>query len=67
MAHVCEVCGKDYSKKSNLNRHVMSVHEDKRYQCSVCNKQFKRRYILSKHMKLHESDPTVGQYGVMKL
>ena len=62
MANVCEVCGKHFSKKSNLTRHVMSVHENKRYQCPVCNKQFKRRYLLTSHVKLHECDPTVVQY-----
>ena len=62
MANVCKVCVKHFSRKSNLNRHVMCVHENKRYQCPVCNKQFKRRYLLPSHMNLHECGPTVGQY-----
>ena len=62
MANVCKVCVKHFSRKSNLNRHVMCVHENKRYQCHVCNKQFKRRYLLPSHMNLHECGPTVGQY-----
>ena len=62
MANVCKVCVKHFSRESNLNRHVMCVHENKRYQCPVCNKQFKRRYLLQSHMNLHECGPTVGQY-----
>ena len=60
MTDVCEICGQSFTKKSNLTRHVMSVHEHKHYKCPVCNKQFTRRYILNTHMKLHEieHDPT---------
>ena len=37
----CENCGKSFSDKSHMNRHVASVHEGKKpFKCQNCGKSF---------------------------
>lgn len=48
--HVCSVCQKQYSKKSNLLRHDKAAHSEKRILCEQCDKAFKRKYLLTRHM-----------------
>ena len=46
---ICETCGKNFSKKSHLNRHI------KNFKCTICDNQFQKLYNLNKHIKnLHE-------------
>ena len=35
--HKCLNCGSQFSSKSNLRKHVESVHEGKKYPCDVCD------------------------------
>ena len=58
-ANDCIVCGKRYTSKSNLLRHVKTIHKNILYQCSVCQKKFQHLDLLSSHWKdCHK----VGQY-----
>ena len=46
--HRCDPCKKEFSKKSNLKRHVESIHEKGREKCFLCEKEFRN---LASHME----------------
>ncbi|CAB4068472.1 KRAB [Lepeophtheirus salmonis] len=47
------------TKKANLNRHILSVHQNKRqFTCSDCGANFKRKDTLKTHSLLHNKDNT---------
>ena len=53
MALSCEHCGKCYSKKSKLERH-MRIHTGERpYQCNACFKNFMNLDHLRQHLRTH--------------
>lgn len=39
IAHKCPECGKDFTRKSELQDHLMTVHSIERpiYECSLCH------------------------------
>ena len=47
-----------FTQKENLNRHVQTIHEDKKqFKCSMCDKTFKRKDKLVSHDKeVHEKE-----------
>jgi hypothetical protein len=48
----CHLCALSFSRKTNLQRHVSQVHENKKdYVCSAneCDRSFKRKHDLAKH------------------
>lgn len=48
----CALCGRDFSNKSNLNRHHSIVHVALRnFECARCPKKFKLRQGLKTHMQ----------------
>lgn len=48
----CLLCGRDFSNKSNLNRHHSIVHVAIRnFECARCPKKFKLRQGLKTHMQ----------------
>ena len=49
--HVCDTCGKEFSKKDHLTKHKKEVHDRSRiiFQCNICNKAFKRYAHLKSH------------------
>ena len=56
MKHVCSICNKQFSKRSDLIRHTKSQHEGIRYNCTNCDKRFTDKAYLRKHIKIkHES------------
>lgn len=51
----CEVCGKTYGSKAALHAHVLSVHEDRKFNCNHCGKVLKSRDALVNHVaSIHE-------------
>lgn len=52
----CELCESAFGMKSNLKRHVMTVHEDRRgHQCEICGAAFGLKQNLETHVRVkHE-------------
>jgi uncharacterized Zn-finger protein len=47
-------CGKGYSTKFNLKRHIETSHlKIKKYRCHDCDKQFASKQNLNEHMHIH--------------
>lgn len=48
----CEICHSKFARRSNLYKHVRSVHSATRqYKCDICNYAFKRQDHLLKHKR----------------
>jgi len=51
---MCIVCNKVSSQKTNLKKHILSMHtEDAPQNCSFCGKQFKNKNTLQNHVSLN--------------
>lgn len=51
----CNGCSKIFSKKSNLNDHVLAKHSNlEKYVCSVCKKSFSYKQSFNRHMNVHK-------------
>ena len=46
----CNSCPKTFSKKSNLTRHIQSVHLKNKNLCDKCDKQFSTKTDLCRHV-----------------
>ena len=48
----CDDCGKQYSSKETLNKHIRLVHKKNlRIECDLCNKELSCKTALLKHMR----------------
>lgn len=48
----CTICGTKFARRSNLYKHLRSVHEDERkFSCDLCSFKFKRQDHLIKHKR----------------
>jgi len=57
--HTCETCGKEYSKLSKYNDHVLTHSDVKPFDCKLCPKRFYSRSGLHKHVNAcHEQTRT---------
>nr|CDS24530.1 oocyte zinc finger protein XlCOF6 [Echinococcus granulosus] len=52
----CENCGKAFSSRGDLDRHISAVHEKKRpFTCEICGASFTQRCNLNAHISVvHE-------------
>merc|ERR1712141_816932 len=51
-AHKCEMCGKIFRSKANLEVHVNSLHNGIKYKCQLCDMPFMQLRTLNKRVKL---------------
>ncbi|XP_060554863.1 zinc finger protein 595-like [Ruditapes philippinarum] len=50
----CDVCGKKYGYKTDLDRHKIEVHsKTANYYCNICDKYLKTRAYIEDHMSMH--------------
>ena len=49
--HSCDRCEKSFSQKSDLSKHIKSVHLIVQYNCDQCEKSFSRKGVLKEHIK----------------
>ena len=52
----CENCDKAFSTRSNLNKHVSSIHVGKKpFKCDICDKNFSQKQKMKDHFAIvHE-------------
>ncbi|XP_068086267.1 zinc finger protein 184 [Anabrus simplex] len=53
---VCHLCGKSFTSRSVLNRHMVTHEKIKPHNCTYCGKGYTRKAELSKHMQVHSGD-----------
>ncbi|GBO09773.1 Zinc finger protein 197 [Araneus ventricosus] len=51
--HVCNVCNKIFTRRSNLRSHVLIHSDQKDYACDVCGKTFLLKRSLTRHNFVH--------------
>ena len=49
--HVCHICKKSFTDRSNMNAHMKIHTSDRPYACDLCGKTFKRKYDVTKHKR----------------
>ncbi|XP_063793012.1 zinc finger and BTB domain-containing protein 6 [Pseudophryne corroboree] len=53
---LCLQCGKTFTQKKNLNRHIRGHMGIRPFQCSVCLKTFTAKSTLQDHHNIHSGD-----------
>jgi uncharacterized C2H2 Zn-finger protein len=51
----CPYCQKAFSNKSNVNRHVQSIHKNVKHTCTKCDKTFTRKANMDRHTCIHQT------------
>ncbi|XP_021930582.1 zinc finger and SCAN domain-containing protein 31-like isoform X5 [Zootermopsis nevadensis] len=54
--HVCETCGKAFSRASRLKKHHKIHTGEKPYVCDACGKEFTESGNLTKHYRTHTKE-----------
>lgn len=52
----CHICKHTYINRSNLKRHLSTVHSGKIYECEICKERFDRQRQLSYHLRQHKRE-----------
>lgn len=52
----CIQCDRDFSTKTNLNRHMLSHQGNKPHVCPECSKSFSQKATLKQHMYTHTGE-----------
>ena len=47
----CQDCGKQFTQKDKLTKHINSIHKGIKYKCKQCDKEYKTASHRSTHVK----------------
>ena len=47
----CPTCGKQFSCRDNLKKHITEIHEEKKYNCELCDKKFSQAWGMKQHIE----------------
>ena len=59
MPYACPICGKNFSSKYTIPKHIRLMHTEKGvrpFPCEVCDKRFTQRHHLRDHMLSHTGE-----------
>ncbi|XP_054722815.1 gastrula zinc finger protein XlCGF8.2DB-like [Uloborus diversus] len=57
--HVCDICYREFTQKSNLKRHYTNHSEYRPHGCGLCGKRFTDKYTLETHLAIHTGEKYV--------
>src|SRR5262249_22951201 len=54
--HKCSECGKAFSRKDHLSRHMIIHNEQRPYSCRICARAFSQKVYLTRHEQTHGAE-----------
>ncbi|XP_049284089.1 zinc finger protein 770-like [Anopheles funestus] len=59
--HGCEICGRKFTAKKNLTRHLMIHTGEKPFKCDRCDRSYRQAGELKKHQQTHGTKQSNGK------